>query len=760
MNKSQRFSFQASGFSFTLGIVLLGFVLSLPSGVTAWFDGLPWTGEAETFALSAIIPFLLILGWRFLSLRMPLFFLAVLLVLKLIMFASGPSGGLLVKVYPNLSKEDVIQARYAKIWHESLTSGKWVRTYATSWNENASGVLKKSWTNKLQFPMDWFLLGNGPKDVYQQFDELNPIIELEGVVLVPEGKRFALIAEGVEEGSLLATNEEGERFDLFPAKDFEEARLQKYQLPEGERWKLSGKLGYFGKNWSFIPVLVEGDGVVNTQVGRGVLWQEESVSSGAIGFYIFLSWVLDAGIILFFVAWGAWTFRHLSEKQVLTVPLAAFSVLAVLISLVMAPFFSHVLKMAGLVDLTRFSNLGITFIITAAGFLLWSYSREDYRNFQHGQMGQTVFLLFGPAMLVFFSDNWYSQLGQWWKWDTGNDWTSFQNFARQVIVGGEWLNAGEGVFMMQPLYRYFVAVYHWLFGQSAFVQHMADVWCVLGAAALLSALISKFRLSVFTAFITSTLYLMITLIGSFRYHIGRSLVEHHAMIFMMLAIWYMYGARKGGTFKIVLATFFGVLAFWTRLDHLGAIVCLAFLAFEPAEGPTGGWRGYWDRIKLHWQRLAGYWAGGIIIGVCGMALRNWWVGGAFLPYSPSHPNLVGTLERAKYYLILTGNEWPVFPSLSGFIVSAGTLLALLALVWRPKPLLNFPLGLGVTILGLLAPYVFLWTGGYQPRFSIHLLPLALLSLAIFLDNFSRGIKFQLWSQIRSLLHRKAIKGVE
>ena len=75
------------------------------------------------------------------------------------------------------------------------------------------------------------------------------------------------------------------------------------------------------------------------------------------------------------------------------------------------------------------------------------------------------------------------------------------------------------------------------------------------------------------------------------------------MIFMMLAVWYRYGARKGGTFKIALATFFGILGYWTRQDHLGAIAGLAFLAFEPAEGPTGGWRGYWDRIKLHWQRL-------------------------------------------------------------------------------------------------------------------------------------------------------------
>ena len=43
----------------TCGVLLLGLVLGLPSGITSWFDGLPWTGVTETVILSAVIPFLL-----------------------------------------------------------------------------------------------------------------------------------------------------------------------------------------------------------------------------------------------------------------------------------------------------------------------------------------------------------------------------------------------------------------------------------------------------------------------------------------------------------------------------------------------------------------------------------------------------------------------------------------------------------------------------------------------------------------------------
>ena len=81
--------------------------MTLPTRITAWFDGLPWTNEANTLTIVVIIPFLLILGWRFLSLRMPIIFLAVLLALKIVLFVGAPAGGLLVKVEPNMPLEQL-----------------------------------------------------------------------------------------------------------------------------------------------------------------------------------------------------------------------------------------------------------------------------------------------------------------------------------------------------------------------------------------------------------------------------------------------------------------------------------------------------------------------------------------------------------------------------------------------------------------------------------------------------------------------------
>ena len=162
---------QGTSFRLVLGILLFGLIMILPSGTSAWFDGLPWTGAVETLAVIVITPFFLILGYRFLSLRRPVIFLAMLLVLKIIMVIGAPSSGWLVKVYPNLTDEQLyfftrnhsdarphVPSKWGTNHHIDNTNDfikGWIKTYATTWNKNASGILEEPWNDKLDFPLDW-----------------------------------------------------------------------------------------------------------------------------------------------------------------------------------------------------------------------------------------------------------------------------------------------------------------------------------------------------------------------------------------------------------------------------------------------------------------------------------------------------------------------------------------------------------------------------------------------------------------------------
>jgi hypothetical protein len=265
---------------------------------------------------------------------------------------------------------------------------------------------------------------------------------------------------------------------------------------------------------------------------------------------------------------------------------------------------------------------------------------------------------------------------------------------------------------------------------------------VLGAAMLLASLAIKFRLTPFIAFLTSTLFLAIFLIGAFRYHIGRGLTEILAMIFMMLAAWFLCQGREGCAKRVSLATLFAMLCFWTRQDHIGVIAGLAFLILEPVSGPTNGWLGYWGRFKLCWKPMTWYWGMGILSTLV-IYLRHWFMGAGFHLYlDPMYvvepPDVLTKIKIL--YLILTGSHWPIMPSISGVLISMGTFLGLTALVWHRKSLLNFPRSIGISLLGLLFPFLFVQFNivSYPPRYSINLLPLALLSLVIFLDQFIKN----------------------
>lgn len=738
------------------GALFFVLVMSLPIGITAWFDGLPWTGGMETLAVIIIAPFLLILGYRFLSLRRPVIFLAALLFLKIVMFIGAPSSGWIVRAYPNLNDEQLYffsgnhigarphaESEWANSHHIDNTNDfieGWVKTYATTWNKNASGVLQEPWAEKLDFPLDWAV-----PLTPEIFDSLSPVFEIEGTLLLPEGRSFALVARGVAEGTLLATGEDGRSFVLSPAKSFEEAGQSQYQLPEGRSWRLSGKLKYAGDDWSLIPVLIEEDRSVNSKLGRDVLWQDESVLSRhprTLKLYHYLSWVIDAALCLFFLAWVIWTGRCLVQKQFLTLSIAVLTIFAGCVPVFMAPVFAGLYKIINLSDPTHASYLGFSIIAAGMGFLIWTRWKNDFRNFQTDRIVISVFLLFGPAFLFFFAHLEFVLIGKWYVLGTAEDWVAYQQYARKIAVRGEWLSGGESSLMGREFYPYVIAILHWLFGKSQFAQNLVNVWSVLGAATILASLAIRLRTSTFLAFIISAAYLLINLIGAFRYHIFKSLPENTAMIFMMLAAWYWSRARKGGMNRIVLATIFGILGYWTRQDHLGAIFALAFLALEP-EGSTGGWKGYWDRFKLYWKPITWYWGAGIL-SILLLCFRNWLMGAGFvLAHMESGTSGLHKIFTApiSYYLIITGNDWPAFPSIAGFVVTIGVFAALLALVWRPKVLLNFPLSLGVIIACLLVPYLFAMSGGYPPRFSIHLLPLALLSFMILINNVFNYLRF-------------------
>jgi hypothetical protein len=121
-------------------------------------------------------------------------------------------------------------------------------------------------------------------------------------------------------------------------------------------------------------------------------------------------------------------------------------------------------------------------------------------------------------------------------------------------------------------------------------------------------------------------------------------------------------------------------------------------------------------------------------------LRNWLVGGEWVLLHPSNKAFLHHALWDNFLSLL----YVLNGSAKGSLISArvlwpGTLVGLVAVLIRVGPLRGYPLALGLSLAGLLAPYLYVQANAYFPRWSVHLLPLACVSLATFINLIVSGI---------------------
>ena len=100
----------------------------------------------------------------------------------------------------------------------------------------------------------------------------------------------------------------------------------------------------------------------------------------------------------------------------------------------------------------------------------------------------------------------------------------------------------------------------------------------------------------------------------------------------------------------------------------------------------------------------------------------------------------------KVKLMLTAT-YSATPSFATMVLLPGTFIGFVALIWRPNCLRSFPMAIGCALIGVFLPYVFFGNPGYSGRYSIHLLPLALLSIMIISDYLLKRVSF-FWNSSR------------
>jgi hypothetical protein len=691
--------------------------LALPSGVEALFDGLPLSRKPEVWVAAAILPFLLILGRKFLRLKAAAWILAALAALKLGLFLLCPASGWEMRVYASPQAKE---------------QGAWEQTYASILRPGVSQILDKPLSKGREFPIEWM-------NRLQDRNNLWLGVELTGFMRLPQNAGLALMASGCRAAKAWVTDRHGHKRKIPLVPDMAAAAtLIPEILPQG-RGKVSVYLEYQKGNWTLLPIMLLPGKIVRPVFKQGILWRSPSclhTPDWSLSLMGLLSQVMDYGFLGWLGAWCLWCAAALWRSKILNIPIMILSLAAVILPRLMHLWVSSPDKLAPL----AWGVFGAGGLL--AGLLIWR--RRDWPS-GDGSLAQAVLLVLGPGVLSYFLELWSGQLASMSFYSLGDDWLTYQNFAREIFVNGDWAHLSRPVFHLQPLYRYMVGILHLVFGQSPLAQNLLDVWAMLGAGALIAAVGCKMKLSPMVLALGVWLYFSVELGTNLHTHLGRGLQEHVAMLFMMLTAW----AAAKSALKIARpawkslagAGLLAALAYWLRQDHLGVLAGLGLLALPHSRGAAvSAWR---ELVAgaYNWRRsLLGFWAV-LAMAVLAVALRNWAVGGHFTLTAPGNLafltglSLGDILGNFRVLLLASQSFWQ-WPAL---VLVPGALAGIAALVVRPAFLQEYPLALGICLAGLLAPCLVVRLTAYIPRWSIHLLPLAVLSLCYVAQGLIPGL---------------------
>ena len=199
-------------------------------------------------------------------------------------------------------------------------------------------------------------------------------------------------------------------------------------------WNVSGTLEYAEGVWSLDPLLISPDGNITSVFDRSELFrgQAKHIPSAR---RVKLFQILSQGFSFFLAGltsfWIMWLGRDLLQRNIPLWPLICFSALSLLLCLLAKPILDAVVVGRG-VNLGG-APLGLAFLCSGCGLLAAVGYWSSMKRVMQGNITVLVFLLFGPALFVFYIVQWWSGIDRVADWSFGDDWSRYQLFAFRIV---------------------------------------------------------------------------------------------------------------------------------------------------------------------------------------------------------------------------------------------------------------------------------------------------------------------------------------
>lgn len=708
----------------------LSAAIALPGGAGAIFSGLPWNTAVELAAMAVGLPTLLLLGWRWLATQQGTTLATAALGVKLLL-ALAPADGVSLWIYDTPAE---------------MAADAWRKSYDTSVHPGVSMAIDRPVISGADLPIDWlyrrdrsFTKIHYPHPVVEPTEKMGPSwlgLRFESWVDLAPGERVVLRGGGEER-----------------------------PLTPDSSGRVAGEIVYdadVSGDYAFYPIVVGADGEESDGLTAGRFWR---AAGGARRLSTFLTPVADGALIAAALLWCAATILFRWRRGDMDGYLLAVAALGVGVSWLMTtpgeefvPTWAAVVA-AGLLSAIplvagrrlgcRFTTIalgwtalfvwlahgdcsgggwtpvGVAALVASAGLILWFVS--DARIDPTGaDAAISALIALMPLLFVAYLPGWLANPAGWSAYGPGSDPLTYQVFAHEIFVGGDWLHAaGEPVLFYQPFYRYLVGGLHTLFGQSSSAQRIVDLWGIAAALGGMTILVRRTGGAPVWGGVACGLYLLVMTDPLFIWQIGVGMQELTSNLFLYVAL-----ALAPAESLAVVATgaILAGFGFVTRIDRIGFAAALGVLSVG-----GHGWRESFVRLRKRWGRLA-LWVGIVALFFAVLPLRNFFVGDTLTMVYQGNWELLLTCDgiecaERSYRQIFFGKGDCV--DRGAAVLAVGTAIALASLAIRRGALGAVPVAWGIVLAGLLSPY---WIGGptnFEPRFSYAPLPLTAAILALF-----------------------------
>lgn len=718
-----------------INILLIIYVFFVPNNSSYYFDGLPFTNKYETIFFTIFFPFFLFF-YNFIKSRKILLLLIVISIFKIILISAPPSGAN-VKQY---------------FTYNDYKNDNYIKTFDTFWNKNISARQLFPWKNKNNFPMDWTHLSKINKktdtnarkiELYEDFENISMFYKFDFFLFITENSKIDFLSNNgsnIINSKIKVWNENLNQFNEIK-KDLK----NKETIFDIGLYYIEITLNYDEKKWKFDPLILEDNRSVSLFEKRIIFsdLKYDKINITFLSLFNKIGYFYDYLIILLIILILHEIYILYLKKSKLPIFLSVIFILSYFFLDKIINFYFSKINIVDGVGSFSFAFTNILLFLLFISIKLKKYKNLDLTN---------TFVLSSVLVCLFVFFKIFSFELESFSWaGSGDDWTTFQEYSRQIVIDNDWLIAGEKIFYFRPGSRYIYAISHIIFGMSGFAYKMLNIWSVIICSFLIIKILIRLNCNHCLSFLSGALLLSIYTGDNFRWLLLVGLSEYYAMLCMIVSIYLIIGNDKINLYKYFSIILLGITQVWLREDHLPIAIATIYALYTNFGKKLSNTNNlsyikiFFLITKKNFLHIFIY-SSLILFGFALIFIRNYYTGGsmgltniflvkkAFETFTKPETLLVIYWDVFSRLIFGVDQYFPTYPRpYSIFNIFAIAITILTILKYNKFKYINF--SLPILLISILFPYFFFENEAYTPRYAIHFLPISILVCSQYFNKF-------------------------